>query len=99
MSRRCMVTGKGVLTGNNVSHANNKSRRRFLPNVQETSVYSELLGRKIPLKVTVAGLRTIEHKGGLDAWLLDTAPTKLEPKLRPIKAQIEKAQADKAAAK
>lgn len=96
MSRRCQVTGKGVLTGNNVSHANNKTRRRFLPNVQETSVYSETLGRKVKLKVTTNGLRTIEHKGGIDAYLLGTAPTKLDPCLRPIKAQLEKAKAAKA---
>jgi len=93
MSRRCMVTGKGVLTGNNVSHANNKTRRRFLPNIQDTSVFSEALKRWVPLRATANGLRTIEHKGGLDAWLLDTAPTKLEPKLRKIRAAIEKATA------
>ena len=70
MSRRCMVTGKGVLTGNNVSHANNKTRRRFLPNVQETTIFSEVLGRNISLKATTNGLRTIEVNGGIDAWLL-----------------------------
>lgn len=96
MSRRCQVTGKGVLTGNNVSHANNKTRRRFLPNVQETSVYSETLGRKVKLKVSTNGLRTIEHKGGIDAFLLETAASKLDPKLRPVKAQLEKAKAAQA---
>ena len=98
MSRRCMITGKGVMSGNNVSHANNKTRRRFLPNVQDSSVYSEALGRWVSLRVTTSGLRTIEHKGGLDAYLVDTAATKLNPKLRPFKAKVEKALAAKAAA-
>lgn len=97
MSRRCMVTGKGVLTGNNVSHANNKTRRRFLPNVQDTSVYSETLGRSISLRATAAGLRTIEHNGGIDAWLLSIAPSKLVPKLRTVRNQVEAAKAAKAA--
>lgn len=96
MSRRCMITGKGVMTGNNVSHANNKTRRRFLPNVQYTSVYSEALGRNIRLRATTAGLRTIEHNGGIDAWLLSVAPTKLDPALRPVRDQVEKARAAKA---
>ena len=97
MSRRCMVTGKGVMSGNNVSHAHNKTRRRFLPNIQDTSVYSEALKRKISMRVSVAGLRTIEHKGGLDAYLTSTAPTKLDPALRPVKVQVEKALAAKKA--
>ena len=97
MSRKCQVTGKKVMTGNNVSHANNKTRRRFLPNLQETSVYSEILKRWVKIRVTAAGLRTIEHKGGIDAWLQNTAPTKLDPKMRPVKAAIEKAAAKKAA--
>jgi large subunit ribosomal protein L28 len=88
MSRRCMVTGKGVLTGNNVSHAENKTRRRFLPAVRKQDVYSEALKRMIPLKVSNAGLRTLEHKGGLDAWLLETAPSKLDATLRPIRTQV-----------
>ncbi|MCB9991729.1 MAG: 50S ribosomal protein L28 [Rhodospirillales bacterium] len=90
MSRRCMVTGKGVMTGNNVSHAMNKTRRVFLPNVQDTSVYSEELGRWIKLRASAAGLRTIEHKGGLDNWLLNTAPTKLDPKMRKVRTEIVK---------
>lgn len=97
MSRRCMITGKGVMTGNNVSHAHNKTRRRFLPNVQDTSLYSETLKRWIKIRVSTAGLRTVEHKGGLDSYLKNTAVTKLDPSLRPYKAQIEKAQAGKAA--
>lgn len=96
MSRRCMVTGKGVLVGNNVSHANNKTKRRFLPNVKDTGIYSEVLGRWITLRVSVNGLRTIEHNGGLDAWLMSNAPTKLDAKLRPLRTQVEKALAKKA---
>ncbi len=93
MARRCMVTGKGVQTGNNVSHANNKTRRRFLPNVQDTSVFSEALGRNIKLRSTTNGLRTIEINGGLDEWLLSLAPTKLDADLRKIRAQVEKKRA------
>lgn len=95
MSRRCMITGKAVMTGNNVSHAKNRTRRTFLPNIQDTSVYSEALGRKIKLRVSTSGLRTIEHKGGLDAWLMSVAPTKMDTKLRPVRAQVEKALASK----
>lgn len=95
MSRRCMITGKAVMTGNNVSHANNKSRRRFLPNIQETSLFSEALNKWVSLKSTAAGLRTVEHKGGLDAYLAKTAATKLDPKLRALKSQVVKALAEK----
>ncbi len=97
MSRRCMITGKGVMSGNNVSHAQNKTRRRFLPNVQETSLYSEALDRWVKVKATSAGLRTVEHKGGFDAFLTGTASTKLNAALRPFKAQVEKALAEKTA--
>jgi len=95
MSRRCVVTGKGVLTGNNVSHANNKTRRKFLPNVQYSSVYSESLGRKINLRVSMNGLRTIEVNGGIDSYLLSIAPTKLDPELRRIRAAVVAAKAAK----
>jgi large subunit ribosomal protein L28 len=97
MSRRCTVTGKGVMTGNTVSHAKNRNRRRFLPNVQDNAVYSEALGRWVNIKVTTAGLRTIEHKGGLDAYVTSTAATKLSVELRTVKKQVEKALAKKAA--
>lgn len=97
MSRRCMITGKGVMSGNNVSHAQNKTKRRFLPNVQETGLYSETLQRWVKVKTTSAGLRTVDHKGGLDAFLIATAKTKLDPALRPVKAQIEQAIAEKKA--
>jgi large subunit ribosomal protein L28 len=96
MARRCMITGKGVQTGNNVSHANNKTRRRFLPNVKQASLYSEALGQWIRLRASPAGLRTVEHKGGFDAFLIGTAPTKLDEKLRPIREKVQKALAKKA---
>ena len=89
MARKCAITGKTVMTGNNVSHANNKTRRRFLPNLQMATLFSEALGRGIQLRVTSAGLRTIEHKGGLDQYLSDTAKTKLPCELRPMKKQLE----------
>lgn len=97
MSRRCMITGKSVMSGNNVSHANNKTRRKFLPNVQETSLFSETLAKWVKVKASSAGLRTVEHKGGFDAFLTSTAKTKLDPALRPVKAAVEKAKAAKAA--
>jgi large subunit ribosomal protein L28 len=90
MARRCVITGKGVLTGNNVSHANNKTRRRFLPNLQKISVMSEALGRPIRLRVSANGLRTIEHKGGLDAFLKKARSEALTPELRRLKRQIDK---------
>ena len=97
MSRRCMITGKGVMSGNNVSHAMNRTRRRFLPNIKDTRLYSETLGSWVKVRTSAAGLRTVEHKGGFDAFLISTAPTKLDPTLRPIKVQIEKALAKKTA--
>ncbi len=90
MSRRCQITGKGVMAGNNVSHAHNKSRRRFLPNVQKTSVLSETLGRMVRLKVSAAGIRTLEKVGGLDAFLLATPAARLDPQVRKLKRQIQK---------
>jgi large subunit ribosomal protein L28 len=97
MARRCMVTGKSVMVGNNVSHANNKTKRRFMPNLQVTSLLSEALGRPVRVRLSTNGLRTIEHNGGLDAWLLGTAATKLDPEMRRIKRQVERAKERKAA--
>jgi large subunit ribosomal protein L28 len=98
MSRRCAVTGKGVQVGNNVSHANNKTKRRFMPNLQTTSILSDALGRMVRLRLSTRGLRTIEHRGGLDAWLLDTADAKLDQDLRRLKRQVERARERRAAA-
>lgn len=90
MSRRCMVTGKMQMSGNNVSHAQNKTRRKFNVSVNDQGVYSEVLGQSVRLRVGPNGLRTIEHKGGLDVWLTATAKTKLPAILQKVKAQIEK---------
>src|SRR5262245_54782339 len=96
MSRRCMVTGKGAQVGHKVSHANNKTKRRFMPGVKNVRLYSEALGRAVAVKVTTHGIRSIEHKGGHDAWLIKTAPTKLDASLRPVKAEIQRKLGDKA---
>ena len=97
MARRCSLTGKGVQTGNNVSHAKNRTRRRFLPNLQDVTLVSETLGVSISLRVSASTLRTIEHKGGIDAFMLDTATDKLPREARRLKVRVKKAQASKAA--
>ncbi|HRQ60958.1 MAG TPA: 50S ribosomal protein L28 [Alphaproteobacteria bacterium] len=91
MSRRCMITGKAPMSGNNVSHALNRTRRRFEPNISDVTLYSELLQKWVPVRISAAGKRTVEHKGGFDAFILGTAKTKLDEKLRVYKAQIEAA--------
>jgi large subunit ribosomal protein L28 len=97
MARRCAVTGKGVLSGNNVSHANNKTRRRFLPNLQESSFFSDVLGAQIRLRLTTNGIRTVEHNGGIDAYLLDTPDRKLTTETITLKRRLERAKEKKAA--
>ncbi len=97
MARRCELTGKSVLAGNNVSHANNRSRRRFLPNLQHSSLLSEALGRPVRLRVSTHALRTVEHNGGLDAFLLKADAAALSLNARRIKRAVEKAIAAKAA--
>ncbi|MDO5385744.1 MAG: 50S ribosomal protein L28 [Pseudomonadota bacterium] len=91
MSKKCDITGTGVMSGNNVSHANNKTRRRFLPNLQVVSLLSEKLGKVFKLKVCSKTLRSIEHNGGLDAYLASTSNTKLSEEAIKIKKQIAKA--------
>lgn len=98
MSRKCEITGKGVMSGNNVSHAHNKTRRRFLPNLQVTSFHSDSLGESFRMRVSASGIRTIEHKGGFDAWLMETAPSKLPATMRKIKQRVEAKMAEQAAA-
>lgn len=93
MARRCDITGKGVQAGNNVSHAHNKTRRRFLPNVQRTSMMSDVLGEMVRMRVSTQAIRTIEKNGGLDAFLLGTSNRKLPPEALRIKRRIEKAAA------
>ena len=93
MSRRCELTGKGPMVGNNVSHANNKTKRRFLPNLTETALMSETLGRTFRLKVSTSALRTVDRRGGLDAFLLKGIDTDLSARARKIKRVVGKAPA------
>lgn len=97
MSRRCELTGRAVQSGNNVSHAHNKTRRRFLPNLQPASVLSDALGRAFRVRLSVQALRTIEHKGGLDAFLLNTRDSKLSAEARRLKRRVRKAVEQKTA--
>ena len=88
MSRRCELTGKGPMTGNNVSHANNKTRRRFLPNLNEVTLQSEILGRGVKLRISAAALRTVEHRGGLDAFLAKAKDNELSANALKVKKEI-----------
>src|SRR5260370_36798349 len=97
MAKRCIISGKGVQVGNNVSHANNKTKRRFLPNLPRTSLLSDVLGASIRLRVSTRGIRTIEHNGGIDAWLLGTADAKRSAEARRLQRRIAAATARKAA--
>jgi large subunit ribosomal protein L28 len=94
MSRRCFITGKGVLVGNNVSHANNKTKRRFLPNLQTTSILSDTLG-SIRVRLSAHAIRTIEHTGGIDAFLKAAPALQLTPEARRLKRRIARAAARK----
>jgi large subunit ribosomal protein L28 len=98
MARRCMITGKGVQTGNNVSHANNKTRRTFRPNLQRASFLSDALGHSVRLRLSTSAIRTIEHNGGLDAFLLGTADSRLGEEALRLKRRIERAKARREAA-
>lgn len=91
MARRCELTGKGVMSGNNVSHANNKSRRKFLPNLCDVTLISDALGRSFRLKVSAQALRTVEHRGGLDAFLTKAKADDLSDRARKLKRDIAKA--------
>jgi len=91
MARKCALTGRGVMTGNNVSHAHNKTRRRFLPNLQDVSLMSDALGQSVRLRVCVSTIRTIEHNGGLDAYLKNTSNLKLTDEAKKLKRRIQRA--------
>ncbi|MBI1621449.1 50S ribosomal protein L28 [Aquamicrobium zhengzhouense] len=97
MSRACELTGKAVLTGNNVSHANNKTRRRFLPNLCDVTLQSEALGQSVRLRVSANALRSVEHRGGLDAFLIKADANDLSQRARLLKKQIGKKIAEQAA--
>jgi large subunit ribosomal protein L28 len=90
MSRVCELTGKGRQIGHNVSHANNKTKRTFLPNLQNVTLISEALGRSVRLRVSAHGLRSVEHVGGLDSWLLKTSDTDLSLRARRLKREVAK---------
>jgi large subunit ribosomal protein L28 len=93
MSRRCELTGKGVMVGNNVSHANNKTKRRFLPNLNEVTLVSDALGRSFKFRISAAALRTVDHRGGLDAFLARAKDEDLSARALKVKKDIAKAQA------
>jgi large subunit ribosomal protein L28 len=94
MSRICELTGKGRQVGHNVSHANNKTKRAFLPNLQDVTLMSDALGRSVRLRVSMNGLRSVEHVGGLDNWLLKAKSEKLSLRARRLKREIAKKQAE-----
>jgi len=90
MARRCELTGKGVQVGNNVSHAHNKSRRRFLPNLCKVHLMSETLGMSFAMRVSTRALKSVEHRGGLDSFLVKSKDAALSDRVRRIKRLIEK---------
>jgi len=97
MSRMCELTGKGVQSGNNVSHANNKTKRRFLPNLCHVTLISDSLGQRYRLRVSAHALRSVEHRGGLDAFLLKASESDLSMRARLLRRQIAKKTAEAAA--
>ncbi len=92
MSRRCELTGKGPMTGNNVSHAKNRTRRRFLPNLNDVTLQSDTLGRGVKLRISAAALRSVDHRGGLDAFLAKAKDEELSTAALKVKKEISKAQ-------
>ena len=93
MSRVCELTGKGPMSGNTISHANNKTRRRFLPNLNEVTLISDVLGQSFKFRVTAAALRSVDHRGGLDAFLAKAKDDELSANALKIKKEIAKVQA------
>ncbi len=93
MSRRCELTGKGPMSGNNVSHAKNRTRRRFLPNLNDVTLMSDVLGRSFKLRISASALRTVDHRGGFDAFLAKAKDIELSPAALKIKKDIARAQA------
>lgn len=94
MARRCELTGKGVLVGNNVSHANNKTKRRFLPNLVNVTLISDALNRRVAMRISAAALRTVEHRGGLDKFLLKARDTELSERMLRLKREVVASQQD-----
>jgi large subunit ribosomal protein L28 len=94
MSRRCELTGKAVLVGNLVSHSNRKTKTRFLPNLVNVTMLSDVLGRRVRLRITAHALRSVEHRGGLDAFLVKASEGDLSQRARLLKREIAKKQAE-----
>ena len=90
MARRCELTGKAALTGNNVSHAKRRTKRRFLPNLCNVTLQSDTLGERVRLRVSANALKSVDHRGGLDAFLLKARDSELSPKARELKRKIAK---------
>lgn len=98
MARRCELTGKSVLVGNRVSHANNKTKHRFKPNLTAVTLLSDVLQKSVRLRISTQALRTIDHRGGLDAFLLKARDTDLSPRAKRLRREVVKARAPVAAA-
>ena len=98
MTRRCELTGKGPMAGQNRSHAENKTKRVFRPNLVNVTLLSDVLDRRVRLRVSTNGLKSVEHNGGLDTYLLKTSNDDLSEKLQALKREIKKVQSEKAAA-
>jgi large subunit ribosomal protein L28 len=90
MSRKCDLTGKTALVGHKVSHSNRKTKRRFLPNLVNVTMQSDALARSVKLRISANALKTVDHRGGLDAFLVKAKESELSPKAREIKRQLEK---------
>ena len=97
MSRRCELTGKGPLVGHKVSHSNIKTKRRFMPNLCNVTLTSDILGRNIRARISANALKSVDHRGGLDAFLLKAKDSELAPRMLELKRAIQKKQAEKAA--
>ncbi len=93
MSRRCELTGKGVLVGHKVSHSNIKTKRRFLPNLCNVTLQSDALKRSVRLRISTNALKSVDHRGGLDAFLMKARDTELSPRVRDLKKKIKAAAA------
>lgn len=91
MARRCELTGKGVMVGNKVSHALNRTRRRFLPNLLNVSLLSDALGQSVKLRISANALRSVEHRGGIDAFLLKASDDELSPRALALKQEVRAA--------
>jgi large subunit ribosomal protein L28 len=98
MARRCELTGKGVLVGNNVSHANNKRKKRFLPNLVNVTLMSDALGRSVKLRICASTLRTVEHNGGLDKYLLAADEAGMSERIKRLKREVAAATRTESAA-